>query len=181
MCLCLNSTFGYKIPSPTFPQIYLLIPSSNLFFKLKPFWFRRLQLPYLCVYVTWHKSPNICLNINAAVRIYYFRILFSHYSGPIPIGFMIPFGPTPRVAIQTLSCIKYPFVLQILSILWLLLKYPMGLLYTWKRVTVGKSSVMFLPPSKLVVAVSMFKNMVARGFSLHKFGSVMCVPLTLLG
>lgn len=35
----------------------------------------------------------------------------------------------------------------------------------------GKSSVMFLPPSKLVVAVSVFKNMVARGFSLRKFGS----------
>lgn len=30
---------------------------------------------------------------------------------------------------------------------------------------------MFLPPSKLVVAVSVFKNMIARGFSLSKFGS----------
>lgn len=86
---------------------------------------------------------------------------------------MIPFGPTPRVAIQTLSCKKkkIPFVLQILSILGLLLGYPMGCLYTWQRVTMGKSSVMFLPPSKLVVAVSVSKNMVARGFSLRKFGS----------
>lgn len=135
-----NSTLGYKVSSPTSPKFISWYLHQTYFLSKVLSDSEGGSFP-IYVFMLLDTNLLICLNINAAVRIYYFRILFSHNSVPIPIGFMIPFGPTPRVAIQTFSCKKIPFVLQILSILGLLFGYPMGFLYTWQRVTMGKSSV----------------------------------------